>query len=123
MLLWPSGHLFFGGVLLQYANRHIITKFCERMLHLEPKFPESIQHLVEMLEQLLQNQQFKEDKPLVYTTEQTAKLMEISTPTLRDHFLCRPDFPKVRAGRKYLIPRKALEEWLNLKGIGSDEKT
>lgn len=68
---------------------------------------ELLQHIVEIVEDS------RADQPLVYTSEQAAKRMEISVPTLREHFLCRPDFPKVQAGRKTLIPRRALEEWLN----------
>jgi hypothetical protein len=71
---------------------------------------ELLQHLVEIVEES------RADRPLVYTSEQAAKRMEISVPTLREHFLCRPDFPRVNAGRKVLIPRQALEEWLNDRG-------
>lgn len=68
--------------------------------------------VVEALQQLLLTDQHKNEnmKPLVLTTKDAADELQISLPTLRDHFLCRPDFPKIRAGTKYLIPRKTFEQ-------------
>lgn len=52
-------------------------------------------------------------KRIVLTVKEVADELQVSIPTLRDHFLCRPDFPKIRAGTKILIPRKAFEQWVN----------
>jgi len=69
--------------------------------------------IVEIVEEA--DQQKK--RPLVLTTNEAAQLMQISLPTLRDHFLCRPDFPKIKAGSKILIPYDALVRWLNDEGL------
>jgi excisionase family DNA binding protein len=68
------------------------------------------------LKQILQVTDTKNEdgsKPLVLTVKDAAEELQVSIPTVRDHFLCRPDFPKIRAGTKILIPRKAFEEWIN----------
>jgi excisionase family DNA binding protein len=64
--------------------------------------------LIELLEE-----EKEEEQPLVLTANQAAELLQISLPTLREHLLCRPDFPKLKAGNRYLIPYKALVEWVN----------
>lgn len=71
--------------------------------------------IVKALQHLLLSNQHDEEstKPLVLTAKDAADELQISLPTFRDHFLCRPDFPKIRAGTKYLIPREAFVEWLN----------
>lgn len=63
--------------------------------------------------QLLENDH-KKMTPLVLKISEAAELMKVSVPTLRDHFLCRPDFPKVEAGvRRHLIPYQALVDWID----------
>ncbi|MBH8599102.1 MULTISPECIES: helix-turn-helix domain-containing protein [unclassified Thermoactinomyces] len=69
-------------------------------------------HILERMIEIVETKEL-EDKPLALTVKQAAEQLQVSVPTLREHFLCRPDFPKVRAGTRFLIPRKALEEWLN----------
>jgi hypothetical protein len=72
----------------------------------------TIERWMEMVDQSEQEKQ-----PLVLTVKDAAEMLQISIPTLRDHFLCRPDFPKIKAGTKFLIPRKALEDWINHQGF------
>jgi hypothetical protein len=64
--------------------------------------------LIELLEEEKEGEQL-----LVLTANQAAEILQISLPTLREHLLCRPDFPKLKAGNRYLIPYKALVEWVN----------
>jgi hypothetical protein len=73
---------------------------------------QTIERWMEMVDQSEQEKQ-----PLVLTAKDAAEMLQISIPTLRDHFLCRPDFPKIKAGTKFLIPRKALEDWINHQGF------
>jgi hypothetical protein len=77
-----------------------------------------LHHLTKLIEETKTKES---EQSLVLTVTSAAKMMEISIPTLRDHFLGRPDFPKIWAGSKCLIPRKALMEWLN--GAGLDKKS
>jgi excisionase family DNA binding protein len=71
--------------------------------------------LIEVFKQMLELTETKnqEDRSLVLTVKEAAEELQVSIPTLRDHFLCKPDFPKIRAGSKILIPRKSFEEWIN----------
>ncbi|MBD1371957.1 helix-turn-helix domain-containing protein [Hazenella sp. IB182357] len=72
--------------------------------------------LMELLEKMIiiaEEHKNTETKPLVLTVKDAATELQISIPSLRDHFLCRPDFPKIRVGTKILIPRKAFEDWIN----------
>lgn len=62
-----------------------------------------------------------------FTREQAAKYLNISLPIL-DGFLHRHanPLPSIRAGRKYVIPRAGLEEWLTAEaarqmGGGTDD--
>lgn len=88
----------------------------------QPQIEKSTQFL-QIFEQMIKivEEQEQQSKPLTYTVKQTAEIMQVSIPTLRDHFLCRPDFPQVWAGTKCLIPRKALEEWINQQAVMRDE--
>lgn len=81
----------------------------------QPKEPQDLSTITKALKQILQIQddQNEENKPLVLTVKNAAEELQVSIPTLREHFLCRPDFPKLKAGSKILIPRKAFEEWVN----------
>ncbi|SHF23895.1 Helix-turn-helix domain-containing protein [Seinonella peptonophila] len=72
-----------------------------------------LERLIEIIELMKEIKSDHLKKPLVLKTSEAAAEMRISLPTLRDHFLVRPDFPKVRAGTKYLIPYDALYQWLN----------
>lgn len=48
---------------------------------------------------------------LVLTPAEAAEMLGVSMPTM--YALCRqPDFPCVRLGRKVLIPRDGLRDWL-----------
>lgn len=94
---------------------------CVTILSSTDDMQEVIQ-LFRKLVQLVETSEQQAESSLVLTTEKAAKLMEISIPTLREHFLCRPDFPKVWAGSKCLIPKKALEEWLNRSETHAVEK-
>lgn len=69
--------------------------------------------IFEKMVQIVEEKNQSESKPLVLTVKDAAAELQISIPSLRDHFLCRPDFPKIRVGSKILIPRKALEDWIN----------
>lgn len=86
----------------QTWNQAVASQDTERLVQL-------FSQIVKMLED---NEQ-KQKQPLVLTTKDVAELMQISVPSLRDHFLCRPDFPKIRAGSRYLVPYQALLQWLN----------
>jgi hypothetical protein len=70
-------------------------------------------YLMEQVIRIIEEKEQKKDEPPVLSVKDTAELMKISVPTLRDHFLCRPDFPKFKAGTKYLIPYHSLMRWLD----------
>jgi hypothetical protein len=72
------------------------------------KILQTIERWMEMVDQSEQEKQ-----PLVLTVKAAAEMLQVSNPTLQDHFLCRPDFPKIKSGTKFPIPRKALEDWIN----------
>jgi hypothetical protein len=78
---------------ISQAETHLYQMFCR---------------LIELLEEEKEGEQ-----PLVLTANQAAEILQISLPTLREHLLCQPDFPKLKAGNRYLIPYKALVEWVN----------
>ncbi|TCP61246.1 helix-turn-helix domain-containing protein [Baia soyae] len=71
--------------------------------------------IVNIFERMVQivEEKSQTESSLVLTVKDAAEMLQISIPSLRDHFLCRPDFPKIRVGSKILIPRKALEDWIN----------
>jgi hypothetical protein len=81
--------------LLQNANRKSYDTQIQTMQFLE--------RLIQLIDD---KEHDHHDKPLVLT-------VKVSIPTLRDHFLCRPDFPKIKAGTKVLVPYQALVNWLN----------
>lgn len=73
-------------------------------------------YLIELLTkvvQIFEEKNQSDSKALVLTVKDAATKLQVSIPSLRDHFLCRPDFPKIKVGTKILIPRKALEDWVN----------
>jgi len=51
------------------------------------------------------------DLKLIYSAPEAAKAASVSLPTLYQ-WLNREGFPVFRTGRKYLIPVKAFERWL-----------
>ncbi|MDQ0417894.1 putative SOS response-associated peptidase YedK [Croceifilum oryzae] len=53
------------------------------------------------------------EEALVYTMEEASKKLRVSLPNFREHYLKKPDFPQLWSGKKCVIPRKALGEWLN----------
>jgi excisionase family DNA binding protein len=56
---------------------------------------------------------YRADKPdaLCLSVEQAAELLGVSRSALYDA-IARHEVPSVRIGRRVLVPRKALEEWL-----------
>jgi hypothetical protein len=71
------------------------------------KLTRIFQQLIEIVEKQ------KTEPRLVYTIEEAAEKMQVSIPTFREHYLKRPDFPQLWSGRKCVIPKKALDEWVN----------
>lgn len=51
------------------------------------------------------------DGAMCYKVNDLCRLLGISRPTAYE-LVHREDFPKVRVGRRLLIPRVGLEEWL-----------
>ena len=51
------------------------------------------------------------NKPLAYTCEEFGKVAKISMPTVYE-LIHAEGFPALRVGKKYLIPVKAAERWL-----------
>ena len=51
------------------------------------------------------------DQVLCYDVKDLCGLLKISRPTAYE-LVHREDFPKVRVGRRVLIPRMGLEKWL-----------
>lgn len=88
--------------LLQNANRKSYDTQTQTMQFLE--------RLIQLIDD---KEHDHHDKPLVLTVKDAAEHLQVSIPTLRDHFLCRPDFPKIKAGTKVLVPYQALVNWLN----------
>ena len=59
----------------------------------------------------MKNEQTNEANMLTYTIEQFCKAANIARPTA--YGLIHADgFPVVRVGAKYIIPRRAAQEWL-----------
>ena len=52
------------------------------------------------------------ERTLCYRVEDLCALLQISRPTAYE-LVRREDFPKVRVGRRVLIPRAGLEKWLD----------
>lgn len=46
------------------------------------------------------------------TLEEAAAAMGVSLPTMRD-IARRQDFPAIRKGRRWIIPRRAFADWLD----------
>ena len=52
---------------------------------------------------------------LTLTAAEAAEALQVSKPVLYE--LCKqPGFPVIRVGRKVLIPRDRLREWVNAQG-------
>lgn len=49
---------------------------------------------------------------LVYTVNELAKVLNIGMNSAY-YLVNSKDFPKITVGRKILVPKKALEEWIN----------
>lgn len=58
-----------------------------------------------------------EQLPVVLTVEQAAEVMQLKTHTFRRRILNQPDFPKLKIGRQYRIPTKAMLKWMEEKGF------
>lgn len=54
---------------------------------------------------------FKRDRRLLYTAKEAAQVLGFGVNTVYQ-LTYTPDFPKIRIGRRILIPAKGLEEWL-----------
>ena len=52
------------------------------------------------------------EEKLVYSVPQAAKVLDLSTKTVYQMTHMK-GFPAIRLGRRTVIPRAALEEWLN----------
>jgi excisionase family DNA binding protein len=52
------------------------------------------------------------DEPLVLTPKETAKLLRISRGSCYEALKANV-IPNVRVGKRFLVPRHALMEWLN----------
>lgn len=89
------------------------SSFSTGVLNRKGQGESSVMDILEKVVQMVEEKNQSEPKALVLTVKEAAEELQISIPSLRDHFLCRPDFPKIRAGSKILIPRKAFEDWLN----------
>lgn len=57
-------------------------------------------------------QRLREIEPLVYTVPELARALSISTPKAYELIHVK-GFPKLQLRSKYLIPRRALENWLD----------
>lgn len=57
---------------------------------------------------------------LVYSVDEMAGVLDISRPKAFE-FVHRAGFPVVRVGRRLLIPRDGLEEWLKQQAKGGEE--
>ena len=55
---------------------------------------------------------------LVYTVKETAQVLNIGMNNAYS-LVNSKDFPKIQVGRKILIPKKALDRWLDSKNIVS----
>lgn len=58
------------------------------------------------------------DEALVITVKEFRQRMKISEPTALQ-MIHQPDFPKIRAGKKILIPVAQLERWLEEQAQGA----
>lgn len=52
----------------------------------------------------------------VFNLEQASRYVGVSIPTLRK-LISEPDFPMVTIGKRHLIPRRALTDWINTKAV------
>lgn len=57
------------------------------------------------------NNNTKEDDAFGLTLENAAKLAGVSVPTMQG-WVNRKDFPAFRSGRRWVIPRESLLEWM-----------
>ena len=54
------------------------------------------------------------EEKLTMTASEAAEALQVSKPVIYE--LCRlEDFPVIRIGRKVLIPREQLQDWVNAK--------
>lgn len=53
--------------------------------------------------------------PLTYTIPQAARVLNLSDKTVKD-LISRKELPVMRIGRRVLISRKELEEWVATNG-------
>ena len=53
-----------------------------------------------------------ESQKLAYSVSEAAELLGLSRPTIYQ-LIHRTGFPVVRIGRRTLIPRRALEDWID----------
>lgn len=51
------------------------------------------------------------ERTICHTVDDLCALLQISRPTAYE-LVHREDFPKIRIGRRVLIPRAGLEKWL-----------
>lgn len=48
---------------------------------------------------------------MVYTVKELQKILKLGKNTVYE-LVSQPDFPTIKLGKKYLIPKKSLEEWM-----------
>ena len=59
------------------------------------------------------------NEKLTLSVEETGKLMGVSRQVAYQ-LIHRPDFPTIQIGRRVLIPKKQLEEWMDRQVNGAE---
>ncbi|MEH6995414.1 helix-turn-helix domain-containing protein [Neobacillus drentensis] len=54
-----------------------------------------------------------EQKTLLLDTKELCRMLSLSRPTVEKLFICKPDFPVMRIGKKLLYNRKEIEVYIN----------
>lgn len=53
-----------------------------------------------------------EQQTLLMDMKELCKMLSLSRPTVEKLFIYNPDFPSMRVGKKWLFPRKEVEEYI-----------
>jgi excisionase family DNA binding protein len=53
-----------------------------------------------------------EEQMLLIDTKELCKMLSLSRPTVEKLFIYNQDFPSMRVGKKWLFPRKEVEEYI-----------
>lgn len=64
------------------------------------------------LEEIRKRAEEVESQTLLMDTKELCKMLMLSRPTVEKLFIYNPDFPSMRVGKKWLFPRKEVEEYI-----------